>query len=302
MDNLVELKPPPEDLRDPLLFCGFAVRRRAGRLATGVFSYLVDEWNAELVARITPDHFYDLAVLRPQVRWVEDKSVLDWPETLIYVARPPDSEHDAVFLIGNEPHFHWQTFVDNAMGYLERCGLKVMVTARAFPASVPHTRPAPVCLSSDDPELIKRFGAQLPDWKIEGETDIGVVLSARAESEGWQVYDLSVLQPSYFPRMPNAQARLSLVRAVAHAVGAPVSLGSLNEAAEGQAKAVAEAFAAAEGMPELIRQLEEQYDSGVNRPNVGEVADGGELPATEDIMQEVERLFEQGGGGGSGED
>jgi predicted ATP-grasp superfamily ATP-dependent carboligase len=291
------LKPPPEDLRDPVLFCGFAVRRRAGRLATGVLSYLVDEWNAELVARITPDHFYDLAVLRPQIRWTEDKSVLDWPETLIYVARPPDSTRDAVFLIGNEPHFHWQAFIDCAMSYLERCHLKVMVTARAFPSSVPHTRPAPICLSTDDPDLLARFGAQLPDWKIEGEADVGVAVGARAQVLGWQVYDLSVLQPSYFPRMPNARARLSLVQAIGHAVGAPVSLGSLNEAVEVQARAVEEAFAAAEGMPELIRQLEQQYDSGVNRPDFGRVTEIGELPATEDIMQEVERLFDQGTSG-----
>ena len=137
----------------------------------------------------------------------------------------------------------------------------------------------------------------VPDWKIEGEADVGVAIGARAESLGWQAYDLSVLQPSYFPRMPNARARLSLVQAIGHAIGAPLSLGSLNEAVEVQARAVEEAFAAAEGMPELIRQLEQQYDSGVNRPDFGRATEIGELPATEDIMQEVERLFDQGTSG-----
>ena len=295
MEHLVELKPPPADLRDPWLFSGFAVRRRAGRMATGVLSYLVDQWQAELVARITPDHFYDLAVLRPQIRWTEDKSVLDWPETLIYVARPPEAKNDAVFIIGNEPHFHWQAFADCALGYLDRCSIKTIVNARAFPASVPHTRPAPICLSSEDRELLDRFGAQLPDWKIEGEADIGSVLCSRAEALGWKAFDLSVLQPSYFPRMPNAEARLSLVRAVANAVGASVVLDPLKDAAEAQAHAVEEAFASAEGMPELISQLERQYDSGVNRPNMGETVEVSELPAAEDILREVERLFDQGG-------
>src|SRR5262249_22218234 len=153
-------------------------------------------------------------VLRPQIRWTEDKSTLDWPETMVYVAQPAAAARDVIFLLGNEPHFHWSTFVDQTLAYLTKLQVKTMVTARCFPASVPHTRPAPVCLTVPARDLLTRFKAQRPDWKIEGEADISMVLSARAEDLGWQVLDLSVLQPSYFPRMPNAEARLALIESI----------------------------------------------------------------------------------------
>src|SRR5438477_9263164 len=277
MDAIVELKSPVQ-LRDPLVVSGFAVRRRAGRLASGALSYLIAAWNGELYAKIGPDDFYDLAILRPQIRWPGDKSVLDWPETMFYVAQPPGGRRDVVFVIGNEPHYHWQGFAGIVSDYLQKWAAHTLVTARAFPASVPHTRPAPICLSSKDRALMAEYKASHSDWKIEGEADISVLLAQQAETLGWQTLDLSVLQPSYFPRMPNAQARLSLIDSIAHAVGSDVDLASLREAAEVQAKAVDEAFATTEGMPDLIRQLERQYDAGVDRPGLGEPAGATELP------------------------
>ena len=68
MHDALLLKSPLRELKDPVLVVGFAVRQRAGRLAHVALTYLVEAWQAELVAEIDPDDFLDFTVRRPEQR------------------------------------------------------------------------------------------------------------------------------------------------------------------------------------------------------------------------------------------
>ena len=296
MYELIQLKTLGQ-LRNPVLIAGFAVRRRAGRLASNTLVYLVNEWAAEPFAKIDPEDFYDFTVRRPNVRLQDSKPVIDWPETTVYLASPPGSERDFILLVGFEPNFNWGTFVNGIVAYMDAAGVKTLVNLRSLLGSVPHTRPAPVVLSSTDLELELQFGVQSRGSKYEGPTDIGGVLSAQVQALRWQTVELSVLQPNYFPRMPNAQASLALIRLLDRAFGTKTPLGSLEEAAESQRKAIDESISSDEATKSTIRELEQAYDTGLERldflaPGAGRSLT---LPPSEEVVQEVERLFREGG-------
>ncbi len=211
MDNIIELK-PVDQLRDPVLVTGFSMRRRAGRLASRTIGYLADNWGAEEVAKLKLTEFVNSTIQRPQVRRDDSNVVIDWPEVTFYLARPEGSNRDIILLTGAEPNFYWAKFVETIAEYMEKAGAKTLVSLRARPGEVPHTRTSPVYITASDVELELQFGVQSNSQKYEGPTSITGVLSAHVQTLNWRTADLSVVQPDYFPRMPNAQASLSLIQ------------------------------------------------------------------------------------------
>src|SRR5712691_12338702 len=128
-------------LIDPVLLAGFVVHRQAGRIGSRAVAYLVSQWNAELVARMDSQDFMDFTVDRPEGRFIGDRRTIKWPDTLVYLARPEGASRDFLLLVGFEPHFRWNGFVQDLAAYAEAAGVKTLVNIRGFPATVPHTRP-----------------------------------------------------------------------------------------------------------------------------------------------------------------
>lgn len=294
-----EIVQPSEDvgvLRDPVLLSAFAVRRRAGRLPTQTLLHLVEKWSARPVAAVDCEGFYDLTVRRPDVNWNNDRPAIDWPATQVYLARPPGSRHDFLLMVGFEPNFRWKAFVDGIARYADGLGVKTMVNLRCLPATVPHTRPAPVIVNASDPELELRFGVQTSSYSDTGPADVGVALSAHVASMRWHTADLTVLQPEYFPRMPNAQASLALIKLIDHAFGSQTNLDSLREDAEEQLKLIDASMAHDSGARASLAELEARYERGLERMDFlasedeRAEADAG-LPTSAELIEEIERLL-----------
>jgi hypothetical protein len=298
VSSLVELQSDLPPLRDPVLIAGFAVRRRAGRLPSTTVTYLIDEWQAQPLAKLGPDPFYDLSVRRPESHYEGDKRVIDWPEATLYLARPAGATRDFLLLVGLEPNFYWRTFVEALSGYLDRLGGKTVITLRAFPAPMPHTRPAPVMLQASDIELELQFGVQSADSKYEGPTDIGGVLSASLQSLRWRTVDLTALQPDYIPRMPYARASMALIALIDQAFGTSTPLGSLQEVAAEQTLAIDQILAVSEDARSLLPELERRYDEGVEKLDFlvtsSDPPSAADLPSSEEAIEEVERWFREG--------
>ena len=68
---------------------------------------------AEVVARIDPEEFYDFQVNRPTIRLVEGQTrQIDWPREHAADRRVPSAERDLVLLSGIEPNVRWRTFAE----------------------------------------------------------------------------------------------------------------------------------------------------------------------------------------------
>src|SRR5947207_2983964 len=101
MHQINQICGPLRQLKDPVLITGFLGQQRGGRLPTAILTYLADEWHAELIATINSEDLFDFSVLRPQVRSLDDKPVVDWPEISIYLADGGGTMQDRLLLLGN---------------------------------------------------------------------------------------------------------------------------------------------------------------------------------------------------------
>jgi len=300
MRELIDLK-TREPLRDPVLIAAHAVRRRGGRSAGRAMDWLVTAWNAEQVAELESDLYLDLTIRRPDVDFSPEKTSLSWPDTKIYLAHAPNSKQDLLLLGGFEPHFFWKQYCEQIANYADALGVKTLVCIRSFPSDVPHTRPAPMLLRSSDIDLELQFGVQAQGSRYQGPTDISGVLAAHVQNNlRWKTVDLTVLQPQYFPRMPNSEATLAVVRVLDKAFGTQTDMTSLVKEAQQQLKTIDESITDP-GTRAAILELETQYDAAADRMDfltTGSATDddeGDELPATDDIFAEVERLLRGGG-------
>lgn len=292
MDTVIELKTLEAPLKDPVLIAGFLIRRRAGRLAARTLSYLADVWHAERLAKVESDGFYDLTVIRPVGHFVDETRVIDWPEPEIYVVRPPGADRDLLLLAGSEPNFRWQAFIEAVTAYVDPLGVKTLLTLRAFPGSVPHTRPARVVMTTSHEDLRTQFSLPRSEGRYQGPTDIGGALGARAEALGWRVADLTVFQPYYFPRMPNAEGSIAFIKAFDRAFGTSTPIDSLRESAAEQITAIEEGISGSSEVSEAIRELERIYDQELEQGQLRAPGTGAaDLPTSDEVLEEVERLF-----------
>ena len=291
MDYLEELQ-TLDQLRDPVLITGFMMRRRAGRLGARTVDYLVEQWQAEPVARIEMTPFLNLSVHRPYVRRTETAAELDWPEATIYVARKEPLKRDIFLLSTWEPDFKWKTFVTTLTEYLDRIGVRTMVSLRGRPGEVPHTRPSPVYLTATDIDLELQFGVQSTRTRNEGPSSIAGALAAQVQGMRWRTAELAVVQPDYFPRMPNAEAMLALVRLIDKAFGTTTDVSTLEETATDQREMLDRGVADDTHSRSVIEEREATYDQGLEKLDfLAPPPESTELPSGEEILRQVEELF-----------
>jgi hypothetical protein len=154
-------------------------------------------------------------------------------------------------------------------------------------------------LRSSDIDLELQFGVQAQGSRYQGPTDVSGVLAAHVQNVmRWKTVDLTVLQPQYFPRMPNAEATLAVVRVLDKAFGTQTDMTSLVKDAQEQLRTIDQGITDP-GTRSAIVELERQYDAAADRMDfltTGPVSDddAGEL-ATDDVFAEVERLLRGGG-------
>ena len=141
----------PTDLRSPILIAAFEGWNDAGEASSTAARYVRDHFEAEHVATIDAEDFFDFTVARPNV-CIDDNDTrqIVWPSTGIHVARVPGSAHDLVCAIGHEPQLRWRTFVDHLAITAEAFGASMVCTLGALLTDVPHTRPTQVYGGTDD--------------------------------------------------------------------------------------------------------------------------------------------------------
>src|SRR3954468_17906336 len=99
------------DLRSPILVAAFKGWNDAGESASAAVQFLCESFDAEPMADIDPEEFYDFTAVRPTVRLGEARSrAIDWPENSFHAARVPAAERDLVMMRGVEPSLHWKSY------------------------------------------------------------------------------------------------------------------------------------------------------------------------------------------------
>jgi proteasome assembly chaperone (PAC2) family protein len=248
------------DLVDPVMVAAFEGWNDAGDAASGAVAHLEQVWQAEPVAALDPERYYDFQVNRPEVRvGVDGAREIVWPTTRLSVARIPLATRDVVLVHGIEPSMRWRSYTGELLGAVRDLGVEMIVTLGALLADTPHTRPVPVSGTSSDPAMAARLGFEPSSY--EGPTGIVGVLQEACVSAGIPSVSLWAAVPHYVASPPCPKATLALLGQIEDVLDVPVPLGELPEEARAWQDGVAELAAEDDEVAEYVRELELARDT-----------------------------------------
>jgi predicted ATP-grasp superfamily ATP-dependent carboligase len=282
------------DLEGPVLIAAFEGWNDAGDAASTAARYLVERWEAERVAEIDPEDFYDFTVTRPQVQHDEEGvREIVWPATDVFAATLPGDLGHAVILIGTEPQLRWRTFCRQVVDIAEAVGARLVVVLGALLAEVPHSRPVPVVGTAYDAGVVADLGLRASTY--EGPTGIVGVLHSACRDAGLASASLWATVPSYVPGAPSPKAALALIERTASLVGTWVPATDLEIAAAAYERQVSELVDADEETSTYVSSLEQRHDLG--DADVADDIAPDEPPLTDDgsLVEEVERFLRNRG-------
>jgi predicted ATP-grasp superfamily ATP-dependent carboligase len=268
-------------LERPVLIAAFRGWNDGGQGASLAGAYLARAWAAQEFASIDAENFYDFQATRPTVSLVDGYTrKIEWPENTFLHAPLPGGGRDVVILLGVEPSLRWRSFSAHVSGLAKDLGVELVVTLGSLLADVPHTRPAPVTGSANDPELIDRLGLQAS--RYEGPTGIVGVLHDACMQAGIPSASLWAAVPHYVSLTPSPRAAKALVDRLAGILEADVDTAELDEAADSYQQQVSEAVASDEETSAYVAELERRVD---------ELAEEADLPSGDAIAAELTRFL-----------
>lgn len=266
-------------LHEPVVIAAFEGWNDAGDAATTAARYLVDRWDAELVADVDPEEFYDFTSTRPEVRLDDDGlREIVWPATEIHAAAIPGGDQDVLLIIGTEPQLRWRTYCEQLTAVAQGQGARLCITLGALLAEVPHTRPTPIVGTAYDPDVVA--GLDLQPSHYEGPTGIVGVVHDAWRRAGLRSASLWATVPAYVPGAPSPKAALALVERAAAMLQTWVPTTDLEIASASYERQVSELVDADEETATYVASLEEHHD-----------VDPGVLPSADSIAEEVERFL-----------
>ena len=266
----------------PVLVAAFRGWNDGGQGASLAGGYLARLWDAEQIADVDPEEFFDFQATRPHVKLVDGLTrQIDWPETVFYRARADGLDRDIVLLLGIEPNLRWRAFSDLFVGFAQDLGVELVVTLGSLLADIPHTRPSPVTGSASDEELVERLGLQAS--RYEGPTGIVGILHDACKQNGLPSASLWAAVPHYVSLTPSPRAALALCERLGAMLDVEIDVEELREAADGYAEQVSRAVAADSDTQAYVEDLERRADE----------FDEEDIPSGEALAAELTRFLRE---------
>jgi proteasome assembly chaperone (PAC2) family protein len=266
------------------MVAAFAGWNDAASAATTALEAMAASLDAQRVAVIDPEEFYDFQVTRPTIRMSEGLTrEVDWPANDVFAAAVPAAERDLVLVRGIEPNLRWRTFAEAVLAVAERLGVEMVVTLGALLADVPHTRPVPITGLASDPELVERLSLSRSSY--EGPTGIVGIVHDACRQRGVTSASLWAAVPHYVAAVPNPKAALALLRRLEGFTGVAIEASELEEAMERFETQVDRAVASNPEIEELVRRLESEQSDDED--------DAEDVPSGDSIAQDFQRFLRQ---------
>lgn len=259
-------------LSEPVVIAAFEGWNDAGDAATTAARYLAERWDADLIATIEPEEFYDFSATRPQVR-LDDEGLREvvWPTTDVFAASIPGDGGDALIVLGNEPQLRWRTYCKQVLHVAEEYQVRLVLTLGALLAEVPHTRPTPIVGTAYEVDTVS--GVELRPSTYEGPTGIVGVLHDAARTAGFRAASLWATVPSYVPGAPSPKAALALIERTAAMLQTWVPTTDLEIASASYERQVSELVEADEETSTYVTSLEQRHDEDPGFPSAVSLAD-----------------------------
>jgi proteasome assembly chaperone (PAC2) family protein len=248
-------------LVEPVMIAAFEGWNDAGEAASTALEHLELSWDAEPLAAIDPEEYYDFQVTRPHVRHTGGVTRrIEWQTTRLSVATLPGTGRHVVLVNGIEPNLRWRTFCAELLEYVERLGVTKVITLGALLTDTPHTRPTPVSGISYDRTSAGELRVEPSSYQ--GPTGIVGVFQNACVEAGIPAMSFWAAVPHYVSQARVPKAAVALLHRIEEVLDVEVPLGGLPEQAEEWERTVSEMAEADDEVREYVRQLEEQAESG----------------------------------------
>jgi proteasome assembly chaperone (PAC2) family protein len=278
------------NLRSPVLVCAFRGWNDAAAAASTALTTIGESLDAELIAKVDPEDYFDFQSTRPTIRLEEGQTRrIDWPENNLIAISVPGADRDLVLLDGTEPNMRWRTFSETIGTAADALGIELVVTLGALIAEVSHTLPVPITGLASSQELVEEL--ELERSNYEGPTGITGVLHDVFRQTGIESASLWAAVPHYVAAVPNPKAALALLRRLEGLTGIAVEASGLEEETADYEEQIGRAVAANPEIEELVSRIEaEQVDLLAD--------EGTELPSADSIAREFQKFLRQRGNNG----
>ena len=279
-----------------LLVVAFEGWNDAGDAATSAVRTLQEQLDVIPLFAVDSETYYDYQFNRPTIGFDDEGNrTLTWPTSTMFAplmpgqSLPEPTEEPMLnvtgtntaniyLLQGVEPSRNWQTFVTEIMDVALAADSSGMVLLGAMLADVPHTRPVPTFVSSENSQVRSQLDIERSTY--EGPVGILSVIADAAESAGIPTVSIWASVPHYVHHGPCPKATLALIDKLEEIVDVVIPRGSLVEDTAEWQKNIDKLAADDEDMTAYITQLEQARD----------VVDSPEATG-ESIAQEFERFL-----------
>ncbi|NOX30581.1 MAG: PAC2 family protein [Actinobacteria bacterium] len=226
--NHVVWRSQPE-LRNPVLVLAFEGWNDAGDAATTALDYVAHRYDADVLATIDPESFFDFSSNRPMVRLREGNTrSIEWPEVSFSLLET-QGDRDVVVLSGPEPRLRWRTFCEQIVDVVTRLDVTMAISLGALLAEVHHAKPVSVFGASADATLTDKLDLRPSTYA--GPTGIVGVLQDALQRGGIPTMSLWASVPTYVPSSTSPKAALALVERLSSVLGLTLTAADLKNAA-----------------------------------------------------------------------
>ncbi|HYH54290.1 MAG TPA: PAC2 family protein [Solirubrobacterales bacterium] len=273
-------------LRAPVMVCAFRGWNDAAAAASTALTAIAASLDADLIARVDPEEYFDFQSTRPTISMDEGQTRrIDWPENNLFAVRIPAADRDLVLLDGTEPNLRWRTFSETIATAADALGVEMVVTLGALIAEVSHTLPVPITGLASSSALVDEL--ELEHSNYEGPTGIVGVVHDLCRQNGIDSASLWAAVPHYVAAVPNPKAALALLRRLEGLTGIAVEASALEEETADYEEQIGRAVAANPEIEELVTRIEaEQADL---------IEEGGEVPNADTLAREFQQFLKQRG-------
>ncbi|SRR5581483_630676 len=293
---LFELLERP-DLDAPVLVLALDGWIDAGMGAANARAALLSALSPVTVATFDSDQLLDHRARRPTMHLLEGVVTgLTWPSVELQAASDARG-NDVLLLVGAEPDHAWRAFTRAVVDLAMEFGARLVVGLGAYPAPVPHTRPARLAVTASDPTLAT---TNLVRATIDVPAGVQAAIERRAFEHGLPAVGLWAQVPHYLAAMPYQAASAVLLDGLADVAGVHVDSSPLWAEADATRTRVDALIAENEEHRLMVRHLEaavdaEAADAPERPPRTEPGLASGPLPSGDELAAELERFLRDQG-------
>lgn len=238
-------------------------------------------WHAQSASEAAPESEPALAGAEgapaPEVAPIEPGSAPE-SETITRIDGSP--VHDLLFMPGVEPGRDWENFADEVVELAEVWGVDLVVLLGSMYSDAPHSRPIITSVTSEDPELRQRYGAERSEY--EGAAGIITAIDVALEAALIDSLSLWVQVPHYVHSAPSPKATLAILDKLEELLDIVIPRGQLFSQATDWESNINRIAENDDDMTRYIRSLEEARDEALAAETTGDA-----------LAAEFEKFLEQ---------